>query len=195
MGVATRFIVVSVILAIGVAGQAQENNQPPSGFRALFNGKDLTNWSGQRTLDPRKWKEMTDDQRRKMREEDDEDMRRHWRVEDGEIINDGHGVFLSTDEAFQDFELWIDYKTVAQADSGIYLRGVSSGANLGLHRRGRQVGLGGGQGLGRTVEQPRWLGRQGSSRSRRQTIWTMESVPHTPDRCADQCVAQWSTRS
>ncbi|MCA9047063.1 MAG: DUF1080 domain-containing protein, partial [Planctomycetaceae bacterium] len=46
----------------------------------------------------------------------------HWRIEEGAVINDGHGPYLTTDESFRDFELLIDYKTVARADSGIYLK-------------------------------------------------------------------------
>ena len=45
-----------------------------------------------------------------------------WRVENGEIVNDGQGPYLTTDQHFRDFELLIEYKTVAKADSGIYLK-------------------------------------------------------------------------
>jgi len=38
------------------------------------------------------------------------------------LVNDGHGVYLTTDRELRDFELWIDYKTVAKADSGVYLK-------------------------------------------------------------------------
>ena len=38
--------------------------------------------------------------------------------------NDGHGLFLTTEKNYGDFELQLEYKTVAGADSGIYLRGV-----------------------------------------------------------------------
>jgi hypothetical protein len=33
-------------------------------------------------------------------------------------------VYLATDADYRDYELWIDYKTVAGADSGIYLKGT-----------------------------------------------------------------------
>ncbi len=46
----------------------------------------------------------------------------HWRVENGEIVNDGRGPYLTTEKEFGDFELLLDYKTVPLADSGIYLR-------------------------------------------------------------------------
>ncbi len=39
------------------------------------------------------------------------------------MINDGEGLYLTTDKYYGDFELLIDYRTVPLADSGIYLRG------------------------------------------------------------------------
>ena len=45
-------------------------------------------------------------------------------VDDGVLINDGHGVYLTTNDELGDIELLIEYKTVAKADSGIYLRGT-----------------------------------------------------------------------
>lgn len=50
------------------------------------------------------------------------DVKQHWSVDNGELVNDGKGVYLTTDQDFGDYEFWIDYKTVAQADSGVYLR-------------------------------------------------------------------------
>ena len=40
------------------------------------------------------------------------------------LVNDGHGLFLTTDKYYGDFELRLEYKTVPGADSGIYLRGI-----------------------------------------------------------------------
>lgn len=102
---------------------AAEDNQPPTGFRALFNGQDLSGWHGMGHFDPRKLWAMSEEDRDAKRAKDMEDVRAHWRVEEGAVVNDGHGVYLTTDEDFGDIELMIDYKTVAKADSGIYLRG------------------------------------------------------------------------
>ena len=107
-----------------LAGTAQENNQPPEGFTALFNGENLDGWRGLRGIDPRRLQEMSDDEREKIFATDQADMEKHWRVESGEIVNDGHGVFLTTQKNYRDYELWIDYRTVAKADSGIYLKGT-----------------------------------------------------------------------
>ncbi len=101
---------------------AQQDNRPPAGFSALFNGENLDGWIGQRNINPYELAELTDDELAKMRAEDRQNMQQHWRVEQGEIINDGAGVYLATEKEFGDFELLIDYKTVAKADSGIYLK-------------------------------------------------------------------------
>ena len=53
-----------------------------------------------------------------------EDIQQHWRVENSELINDGHGLYLTTDKFYGDFEMLIEYRTVPRADSGIYLRGI-----------------------------------------------------------------------
>ena len=45
-------------------------------------------------------------------------------MENGMLVNDGKGLFLSTEKNYGDFELKLEYKTVAGADSGIYLRGI-----------------------------------------------------------------------
>ncbi len=91
--------------------------------RSLWNGKDLAGWHGQRHFDPYKLAAMTPDERAKLRAEDDTSMRAHWRVENGELVNDGNGAYLTTDAEFGDIDVSLEYKTVAKADSGIYLRG------------------------------------------------------------------------
>lgn len=105
-------------------GVAQENNQPPQGFDTIFNGRDLTGWHGMADFDPYKLAAMTDEERAKKRSADQTDVAKHWTVQDGELVNDGNGVYLTTNRDYGDIDFWIDYKTVAQADSGIYLRGT-----------------------------------------------------------------------
>jgi hypothetical protein len=106
-----------------LAGSAEAADlTPPAGFKPLFNGKDLTGWWGLEHFDPRKLWSMSDEERAKKREENMKDVRKHWTVQNAELVNDGEGVYLTTDQEFGDIEFLIDYKTVAQADSGIYLR-------------------------------------------------------------------------
>ena len=54
----------------------------------------------------------------------DDFIKAHWRVENGELVNDGKGLYLTTDKDYGDFELLVDYKMLPLGDSGIYLRGV-----------------------------------------------------------------------
>ena len=48
----------------------------------------------------------------------------HWTVEKGELVNDGNGPYCTTNKDYGDIEFYLEYKTVALADSGIYLRGT-----------------------------------------------------------------------
>ncbi len=102
---------------------ADEQPQPPEGFTSLFNGKDLSGWWGATTEDPRKYLAMSAEDFKKKQSDSLVDIQKHWRVENGEIINDGHGLYLTTDKNFRDYELQVEYKTVPLADSGIYLKG------------------------------------------------------------------------
>lgn len=105
-------------------GVAQKPQKPPAGFSALFNGRDLTGWRGGDTLDHRKYLAMPAAKRGEQDAAWTADMRSHWRVENQELINDGHGKYATTEKDYGDFELLVDYRTVPKADSGIYLRGV-----------------------------------------------------------------------
>src|ERR1051325_4586024 len=94
------------------------------GFIPLFNGKDLAGWRGGGTFDHRKYLELPADKRAEQDEKWTADMKAHWSVEGDELVNDGHGKYATTEKDYGDFELLLEYKTVALADSGIYLRGV-----------------------------------------------------------------------
>ena len=94
----------------------------PQGFTPLFDGESLTGWRGRPHLDPRVEAAWSAEERAKQQDEWDADLARHWRVEGGEIVNDGEGPFLTTDRDYGDAEFALEYRTVALADSGIYLR-------------------------------------------------------------------------
>jgi hypothetical protein len=98
--------------------------QPPPGFTALFNGEDLTGWRGGDTYDHRKYLALSPEKRAEQDAKWTADMKAHWRAENQELINDGHGKYATTEKDYGDFELFAEYRTVALADSGIYLRGV-----------------------------------------------------------------------
>jgi hypothetical protein len=96
---------------------------PPPGFVALYNGTDLTGWWGAATDDPRKYMALSPEELQKKKASTLEDIRKHWSAQKDELVNDGNGLYLTTDKFYGDFELLVDYKTVPKADSGIYLRG------------------------------------------------------------------------
>jgi len=115
-------LVVASMLAVHTA-PAQRMGAPP-GFTALFNGNDLSGWRGGDTFDHRAWLALPEQERRAKSAEWTADMKKHWRVENDELVNDGDGKYATTEKDYGDFELLLEYKTVAKADSGIYLRGV-----------------------------------------------------------------------
>src|SRR2546430_9266185 len=116
--------VLVLLIGYNSPGRVLAANGPPPGFVALFNGKDLSGWRGGDTFDHRKWLAMPEAERTATDAEWTVDMRKHWRVENGELVNDGSGRYATTEKDYGDFELLVEYKTVPKADSGIYLRGV-----------------------------------------------------------------------
>ena len=98
------------------------DNTPPAGFTALFNGKDLSGWKGL-VGNPKTRAKMSPDELAAAQEKADEEMRQHWKVEDGALVFDGKGKSLCTAKDYGDFELYVDFKILKNGDSGIYLRG------------------------------------------------------------------------
>ena len=94
---------------------------PPTGFRAIFNGKDLSGWYG---WNPHSSVKLTGEKLEANLKQQRVDFPNHWRVDNGELVNAGTGPYATTNEEFGDIELLIEYKTVPHADSGIYLRGT-----------------------------------------------------------------------
>ncbi len=122
---ALAFVTLAVLAVIATAAKLRAaENQPPKDFKALFDGKTLAGWWGAKTEDPRGYLHLAPEQLAKKKNDSLADVHEHWRVENGELINDGHGLFLTTDKFYGDFELLVEYKTVPKADSGIYLRGI-----------------------------------------------------------------------
>ena len=104
--------------------QSPQAGAPPEGFTALFNEKNLSGWWGLKTEDPVKWKAFSADKLAEKKAASLKDIAQHWSVDGEELVNDGHGLYLSTQKNYGDFEFLVDYKTVPKADSGIYLRGI-----------------------------------------------------------------------
>jgi hypothetical protein len=116
---------VAVAAAIGAApGKTSSSRALPEGFTPLFNGKDFTGWHGLATMDPRKFEALDADAKAKALADGAADLKKHWRVDDGVIINDGQGAYLTTDKDYGDVELLVDFLIGPKGDSGVYLRGT-----------------------------------------------------------------------
>ncbi len=147
-------------------------NQPPEGFTALFNGKDLAGWKGllKGPYDnPDKRAALTPDDLAKFQKEANENMREHWSVVDGVLTFDGKGRSLCTAKDYADFEMLVDWKIEKGGDSGIYLRGSPQVQiwDTALRLVGAQVGSGG--------------------------LYNNQKNPSKPTKVADKPVGEWNT--
>ena len=125
----------------------EKDNVPPEGFSALFNGKDLAGWKGllaRPNDNPAKRALLTPEQAAEKQKEADENMRAHWRVEDGVIAFDGKGRSLCTMKDYGDFEMLVDWKITEMGDSGIYLRGTPQVQIWDAFNRGERTTVGSG---------------------------------------------------
>jgi hypothetical protein len=112
-----------LMIAPVAAGAARgADNTPPPGYKALFNGQDLSGWKGL-VENPKARAKMSAVELAKKQAAADDSMRAHWSVEDGALVFDGKGQSLCTAADYGDFELLVDWKILKDGDSGIYLRG------------------------------------------------------------------------
>ena len=144
---------------------------PPE--RPLWNGVDLAGWHGQRHESPYKLAAMAAADRAKLQADDDATMRAHWRVDGKELVNDGEGAYLTTDAEFGDAEYQLDYRTVALADSGIYLRGCPQVQIWDTTEAGGKWKIGADKGSG--------------------GLWNNEQHPRFPPVLADRPFGEWNT--
>src|SRR4051812_42121516 len=117
---AAHLLALTLIACFSLSSLADEP-KPPAGFRAIFNGQDLTGWYG---LNPHLSAKLQGEKKEANLKQQREEFPSHWRVENGELVNDGTGPYAATEQEFGDIELQLEYKTVPKADSGVYLRGT-----------------------------------------------------------------------
>jgi len=119
-------LLVCLLLAAANADEkaAPGDNVPPPGFRALFNGRDLSGWQGVIPLPQREKLKNNPALLAQRQREANRRILPHWTVKHGILCYDGKGNSLQTIEEFEDFELLVDYKIGPGGDSGIYIRGV-----------------------------------------------------------------------
>jgi len=156
----------TAILALLIAPALSQaaDNEPPKGFTALFNGKDLSGWKGL-VANPPKRAAMSPEELAEAQKAADEAMREHWQVVDGVLVFDGKGKSLCTVKDYADFEMLVDWKIKAKGDSGIYLRGSP------------QVQI------WDTAQRPEGSGG----------LFNNKENPSKPTACADKPVGEWNS--
>lgn len=169
-------IAMAAMLAVsGGVFAADTHNVPPEGFVALFNGKDLAGWRGASTVNPLERLKVEPKLRATQDKASLEDINKHWRVENGEIINDGQGLYLTTDRDYGDYELRVDFKLTPKADSGIYLRGVPQVQIWDFTEAGGHWKLGADKGSGGLWNNP------------------ADAPGKNPSTLADKPIGEWNT--
>jgi hypothetical protein len=99
-----------------------EDNKPPEGFTALFDGKTLDGWQG--NLDMKQRATLPKEKQEEIVKQRTSEMKKYWSVKDGVIhLNAKGGISLQTVKDYGNFELWVDWKIEKNGDSGLYLRG------------------------------------------------------------------------
>lgn len=142
-------IVLHLLLLYSASALGENLPAPPAGFTSLFYGQDLSGWHGREQVAPAAFHALTEAERADRQRKANASLKEHWRVVGGEIINDGYGVFCTTEEEFGDFELLLDWRMMdSGTDSGVYLRGcpqvqIWDPKNVDQHKHGAQLGSGG----------------------------------------------------
>ena len=77
------------VAVLGVPPAASREPRMPAGFRALFNGKDLTGWFGRPHEDPRVAWSLSPVAQALERSKHREEFEKHWKAADGALVNDG----------------------------------------------------------------------------------------------------------
>ena len=122
-------LILSVVGVLGVLPAGAEDKpkpvvEPPKGFTALFNGKDLTGWQGLIEM-PRRQKLQADPKAyAEAVKAANEKVLPNWKVQPhGVLYYDGKSNSLQTVKDYGDIELYLDWKIAPKGDSGLYLRG------------------------------------------------------------------------
>ena len=149
----TSFLATGLMAAMAFVSPAwAQELKVPEGFRPLFNGKDLAGWHGwaihDKGANPYEIAKASPDEVKAKVAKWTEDAKKHWSVEAGDLVNDGNGAYLATEEELGDVEFLIDYKTVAKADSGIYLRATPQVQIWDYTKEGGKWNLGADKGSG-----------------------------------------------
>jgi hypothetical protein len=126
-------IATMALLSLSTVPASAQDNTPPPGFTALFNGKDLSGWqallelpglkSGAGLNPADRWKLPAAEIETRQKEANAKYLP-HWEVRDGVLHYNGKGQNLQTSKDYGNVELLVDWRIPAKADTGIYMRGT-----------------------------------------------------------------------
>lgn len=155
-----------------LAAKLQKKHPEYAGFESMFNGRDLTGWKGL-VEDPIKRAKMSADELALKQVKADEQMRRDWKAEGGQLVYVGDGFDnLCSAKDYKDFEMYVDWRLDPggrEPDAGIYLRGTPQVQIWDTARVdvGAQVGSGG--------------------------LYNNQAHPDKPLVVADNALGEWNT--
>ncbi len=163
-------------------------NVAPKGFQTIFNGSDLAGWKGLAHGDANQRRALSGDALVQAQLTADAQMNSHWSVSDGVLTYDGQGDSLCTQKNYGDFDLYVDWKIPAGADSGIYLRGTPQ-IQIWDPWDPR---LKEGQAFPATSEE--WVGQYGNGRNLGSGgLWNNRRWRNAPTVLADRKPGEWNT--
>jgi len=112
---------LAILTLLGPA--AANTTSAPDGFIPLFDGHSLEGWWGSDTQDPTHWQALSSEELTTKRNASLTNINTHWSIQNGELLNDGKGLNLTTNKHFTDFELRLEYRITPGTESGIFLKG------------------------------------------------------------------------
>lgn len=164
----------------------QKLNDPPKGFTALFNGKNLDGW--QIAVDMKERKKLDKEQMEKTIKARNEKHMKHWVVKEGVIEYDGKGASLQTAKDYGNFELYVDWKIEEKGDSGLYLRGQPQVQIWDSERAGGARGIDKNSGSGGL-----WNNPMPKLDDPSKELEVARKIGKVPLKKADRPVGEWNT--
>ncbi len=101
LGYVVSALLMAAIIVPAALAQETSSKKTDEGWIALFDGTSLDAWQNARR--PK--------------------AKNTWSIEDDAMTNVRHGHDIATKAQFKDFDLKLEYKTVKDGNSGVYLRG------------------------------------------------------------------------
>ena len=124
-----RTVFTATIFVLGAAARLlADEPTPPEGFHAIFNGRDLAGWYG---LNPHSVGKLEGEKREANLKQQRDDFAKHWRVENGELVNSGTGPYATTEKEYGDIELLDRIQDRAQGRQRHLPPRHAAGADLG----------------------------------------------------------------